>query len=320
MTESLDRGISRRELAGMTLAGAVGLGLAGCTDTSGVGNSEGVAPKALLAGTALVDFLKAAGLDNFGDNPHNPPPVPSPTFDPKHSMIIHISSKAAWDLTTNHAHFDNDKPIVNGNPSARNLHAASILANKIARSHRHFKDEANSTNPSAEYVPVYRHQVPNELADYVNFAFFGCSKPHDIYVFFEHKKKLTMLNTAAYKSLVTFSKKRKDGTLLSRNRSFYNATEIDLVALDPQLPSRLQRKLHGTLLRIENHLTKRSAPEPAPLEHDLENPSDNIPIDPNRETLYFKMNFPYKVNEVDLFEGNVVIIDPDTGNGQGYDP
>lgn len=316
MTDTSNGGFTRRELAGMTVIGAVGLGLAGCSNGEEGRASNGSAPGALMAGTVWIDFLKAAGLDNFGDDPHSPPPVPAPTYDPKHTVIVHISSKAAWDLRINHAHFDNDKPTTNGDPKERNVLAASILANKFAKGHKSFKDEAGVPKPDAEFMPVHRHQVPNELADYVNFAFFGCSKPHDIYVFFEHNKQLTMLNDPSFKALVTFSKKRKDGSPLKPNRSFYNATEVDLVALNASLPKPLQGKLRGTLLRIENHLTKRTRPEVDGVD---ENNSDNIVID-TAETLYYKMNLPFVVNKSGAFEGNIVIIDPDTGNGQGYDP
>ena len=315
MTNNSDFQVSRRQLAGVAVAGAVGVALAGCrkNSTSDGGGSSTKSTGEFTNTSTIVDYFKDAGLDNHGDDPHENPPVPSPPFSPQYSIIVDITSRGAWDITMNHVHFSNTAP----NLADRNIFALKALANKKVRNHRRFRDERNDQ----ELIPINRNeppQTPPRLADYSNFSRFGCSAQHDIYVYFDHNSQIEVINTDEYHALFTFSQKRKDGTSVSPNDSFYNASVVDIEAVEnslpPNFPSMLKGKLKGTLLRVENHLTVRSNP--------LDRTSSNIIIDntnPGRK-VYYKLNIPYIVNAGGGYEGNVIIIDPDTGNGQGYEP
>ena len=302
MATDFENGFTRRQMAGIAATGALTLGLSACSKSSEA--YETSASKALdsAAIPTIVNIFKELGLDNFGDDPHLPPPVKSPAFSPKYSIIVHITSKGAWDLKINHAHFSNTKTTID----ERDFLAAQIIANKISNKHPRFRDQAES----GDFKPLPKNGSKNELADYLNFYLFGCSNQHDIYVFFDHINKLQFVNNPKYQALFVFGKTRKDGSVLSRNSSFYNASVIDLSSIQKSHPE-LSGNLNGTLLRIENHFTKRKNP--------LDEKSDNITI-PYNETIYYKLNIPYIVNASSGFEGNVMIIDPDTGNGTGYDP
>lgn len=281
-------GISRRGALAIAGVGAAGLALAGCKKTGdGGGASTAVDPK--RDSTLVADFLAEQGLDNYGDNANGPPPVSGLAYNPAYMMLIHLKSGGPWEITSNHAHFAFAQPTYN--PAARAKRACEIFANKVTKNHGRFKDEPRGSN--FQVVDRKPANPTPEFADGMSFSDFNFGHQHDIYIFFEHKPGDVRFDTAN-KNFVIFSEHFGNGTKTDPNNAFFNASLVT----DPNLLGALNGK--GSVLRLDNYFTVKSG-------------ANYVPI--GSTTQIYKMNFVY-IARSDI----VMLVDPDTGNGQGYDP
>lgn len=300
-----ENGVSRRDAFALAGVGVAGLALAGCTE-----NEQGSSPQlsANEVSNRVSAFIAARGLDNHGDNP-NAAPVPQDSpiaFRPEFMTIIHIRSDGPWSVSSNHAHYSHNVQNTAGNPNLRTIHARNILLHKLVDPVGRFRDQRNHSR-----FPVYDRNRPTapqpDLADELDFNLFQFGSQHDIYVFFEHQRDAISFDDRNNR-YVTFSKFFKDGTPAHRNHAFFNAQRIQDVPTLGGLESR------GSLIRFENHMTYKVPINPTASQPTQGAQYRDIPTGQQNWHRY-KMNLIYVTRS-----GLVMMIDPDTGNGVGYDP
>lgn len=298
-------GVSRRDAIALAGVGMAGLALAGCTEEGG---RSGPQLSAQEVSNRVAEFIAARGLDNHGDNP-NAPPVNQPTpvpFAPRYMAVIHIKSDGPWSISANHAHFSFTAQNTAADPNLRTKHARDILLNKLTKSHGRFRDERSDAR-----FRVYERSTPppqgDRFADEVDFTRFQFGYQHDIYVFYEHLQGEIGFDDANSQYL-TFSKFFKDGSAANRNHAFFNAQRIT----DSSILGGLNGK--GSLIRLENHVTYKDPNDPRE-----EQPTPGAQYQAigmgSASLQRYKMNLIYITRS-----GLVMMIDPDTGNGVGYDP
>jgi hypothetical protein len=293
--------VSRRDAIALAGAGAAGLALAGCSAGTGSGGPQ---LSAQDVSDRVSAFIAARGLDNHGDNPNEPPiPQTSPiAFSPQFMVIIHIWSDGPWSISSNHAHFS----YAEQDPIRRTEHARDIMLHKLNGPKGRFRDPRNH----AQY-PVHNRKPPTDpqpdLVDELDFSTFQFGSQHDIYVFYEHGLKEISFDDKNNRYL-TFSKFFKDGTTANRNHAFFNAKHITDAAVLGGLNGK------GSLIRLENHMTYKEPMDPLATEPAKGAQYERIPKGAQYHHRY-KMNLIYLAQS-----GMVMMIDPDTGNGVGYDP
>jgi hypothetical protein len=293
-----NNGVSRRDAIALAGVGAAGLALAGCSAGAGSGGPQ-------LSVQEVSDrvsaFITERGLDNHGDNPNEPPASPI-AFTPQFMAIIHIKSDGPWSISSNHAHFS----YAEQDTTRRTEHARDILLQKLSGPNGRFRDPRNHAR-----FPVHNRKPPTDpqpdLADELDFSTFQFGSQHDIYVFYEHGPNEISFDDKNNRYL-TFSKFFKDGTAANRNHAFFNAERIT----EPQVLGELKGK--GSLIRLENHMTYKLPIDPLATEPAQGEQYKEIPIGTQNHHRY-KMNLIYITRS-----GLVMMIDPDTGNGVGYDP
>lgn len=296
-----ENGVSRRNAIALAGVGVAGLALAGCSKGSGGGDP-------VLTEREVSDrvstFIADRGLDNHGDNPNEAPvSQPQPTvFQPQFMVLIHIKSDGAWAISANHAHFNYTASY---DKVDRTKRARDIFLNKLTKGHGRFKQEPRQSN-----FQVYDRRPTASAADFadeLDFTLFQFGSQHDIYVFYEHNQNAISFDDTNRRYL-TFSKFFKDGSPANRNHAFFNAERITDVSTLGGLNGK------GSLIRLENHMTYKEPVDPTatqPTPGALYRP---IPMGTQNHQRY-KMNLIYVTRS-----GLVMMIDPDTGNGVGYDP
>ena len=276
--------LSRRAMLTVT---AAGVALAACSPKSSAtpGNQKS------------ADDKPATGT---GINPSNgdDPNVGFPTgvaYAPKYMTLVRITSKGSWDISTNHASFP--APVASS-PADPDLD----MNNRLKAAIEIFK-KFTGGNASKRFgelnLPgiIKRNQGKFDAIDFDDFNF---GHQHDIYIWFD-TAAVALHKTAAGKAhLIEMTSYRADGTATDPNKSFY-AQDVS---------ANVQANLKGSMILVRNYLCDKDG---KPLRN-----ADDTPANLNSEFKY-SMNIFFELirkNSKNL----IVILDPSTGNGTGYDP
>ena len=260
---------------------AAGVALAGCKPTG----SE-------VTAKALDCPLNGTGLNpSYGDEPNAELPA-DVVYNPKFMTLVRISSKGVWDFSVNQASFPVPALSIPSDPTKdeqNRLYSAVSIFEKL--NGRQFA----ALDPTNDKI-IKRKSGKYDAIDFDDFNF---GHQHDIYIWFDAKDKVVLHKTAAGASyLIEMSPMRADGSKTNPNKSFY-ATDV----------SAKTAKLGGQMILVRNCLRDDNG-KPS---RDAKGTWVGAP--------YFKysMNIIFELIRKDS-KNLVVILDPDTGNGTGYDP
>jgi hypothetical protein len=221
------------------------------------------------------------GIDPpWGDDP-NQGPFKS-EFTPDFITLVRISSKQAWDISSNHASF----PVKGMSYDQRKSLAAEIF--------KHFKSGKIKSFADLHGTPD-DHQIAQRKGggyDRNDFNEFQFGSPHEIYIWFDNKDVSLLHPTGMNPHLISMSAKRADGTDTTKNKSFY---------ADEYGPT--PAGLDGPIIVVRNRFLD----------------ADGNAITTGGQGLPYSMNIFFKAKNKQGLEVTM-ILDPDTGNGVGFDP
>lgn len=281
---------TRRQLvgaAGATIALAACSGQAGKTSTGASGDN------------ALPECFEAARSGNgatgtwpnFGTQPTTKGPVGK--FDPKYVTLVWFESDVSWDLTSTHASF----VITPGTDLDK------FAADTFAKMHGLGKKPKFSKIKDS---PLQQYQGK----DNDDLKKLGAASQHALYFYFSSDKIETLEQfelddkgeikkdaqgkPIKRKQIFAFSVFRADGQLALPNDTFFDGGEVAKDA-----------RLKGPLFKLNNYFQTK----------------EGTPIDVNdpKMTRIYSLNIYIQIRNSN---GNpmVISIDPDTGNGYGYNP
>lgn len=264
----------------MLTVAAAGMAVAAC---SGKDAATGEKP-----GSPMQD----KGINpSFGDPPNDgfPKPADAP-YTPKYMTLVRVSSQKKWDITTNHASFLVPPTLADPVKDAKNrLDQACAIFAKFKGSLKRF----------SELMPGGIVERSPGKYDAVDFNDFNFGWQHDIYIWFDSEDVL--LHAVSGKDhLIEMTPFTAAGAGTTFNKSFYASN------VSTQIPA----SLGGKMILVRNYLRDENGKS-------LRDGSGQ-PVDPTK-------NYPFSMNiffELIRKGGKnlVVILDPDTGNGTGYDP
>ena len=263
--------LSRRAMLTVT---AAGVALAGCKPTG----SE-------VTASSSGNPVCAKGINpSFGDDPNKGFPA-GVAYSPRYMTLVRVSSKKAWDISTNHASF-----YTPDDPTKRRELAVEIF--------KKFKGNNSLKRFSELSIAGIVAREPGKY-DAIDFDDFNFGWQHDIYIWFD-STDVALHKIGNDSHLIEMTAFRADGTPTHPNKSFY-ATDIS---------SKISGDLGGQMILVRNYL-RDDAGNP------LRGP-DGKPVGPPFKFKY-SMNIFFELIRKDS-QNLVVILDPDTGNGTGYDP
>lgn len=286
-------GISRRGAIALAGMGTAGLALAGC-DKSQKGG-----------GTELKTFGKYEpyGIEpNLANLPGQQVPAEFPTFAPEYITIVRISSRSEWGLTVNHASFKAKGLDRNGR-----LKLASDVIKDIAPGAQTRK-RLKQANPSFRPHMRATGNFMNET-DIVSFADFGSNQQVELFVWLDDQSpgnpaiKGDVQIDPTY--LISFAPMTIASKRAEPNDSFI-ARPVSIGGLN------------GAVFAIENYFCTYNTES---LKYEVDRPQQA-----GATPKIFAMNFHFTVPNTDLnpqqhsLKRIPMVIDPDTGNGVGYEP
>lgn len=221
---------------------------------------------------------------HWGENPHRPPPSTWEEFSPNYIAILHVGLTRGWDIEINHACFTTSDP---NNEGGRLLKAVAILEDKVG-----------SGKPLGELDTkkwgTYQHTLanaghdPNRPYDSGWFQDFNFATQNELFIYLDDPEvRLEDDNLIGFKPLGN-APRPKDF-----NHSYFYAREV---------PERDLPNLTGKMIRVRNYATKEDGTLIGA--HDNRNYSIDI-------------KFRVPGGSAGMI---MMIIDPDTGNGQGNEP
>ncbi len=273
--------VTRRNLIA---ASAATLALAACTRN---GSEKGAGPS--------TDLVSRGTDPSYGDNPNEGFPK-NESFVPQFITLVRITSERAWDISANHASFATTETDY----SARKLLAAEIFSKfKGDKPISRFEKLKDATN-KYKIVPRqndggsrYTGQAPYDRMDFDGFNF---GSKHEVYVWFDSDKVTLVTPQKGLPQLISMTRQRTDGTDTKLNKSFYAENFEPGVTIAPIA------KPDGPIMVIRNYFRGE----------------DGADI-PQGVTLPYSMNIFFKVRNK-AGKDMVMILDPDTGNGNGLFP
>ena len=224
------------------------------------------------------------GLDPNIPNMPNGLPAGLPSFSPNWITLVRVSSSKAWEFEINHASFAS-----NGmNADARKDTAIAIFR-KTLNGHQRWRFSSPNLNPLP--ASIYKRQTtyPGEI-DVPSFDKLGANQPTEIFVWYDDPRAELY---ADY--FISFTPFNSEGKPTKPNDSFFAAR-----VTQPLLP--------GPLVRIRNYFC------------DYDDPTHKFtPRAPGSTERLYSLNLHVKVPGSG---GKTIplIIDPDTGNGSGWEP
>ncbi len=290
-------GFSRRNM--MVLTGA-GVALAAC-------KQEGAAGPARTEGdvnlAAMVPWGKYPihGVEpNAANLPNNSMPDIFPAFAPKYITIVRISARKAWGLTVNHASFK----VTGTTRTDREKLATDIIADISKGGGQRKRLGAADPAKFTHHVRLGgNHKGSNEL---VSFTEFGANQQTEIFIWLDSDSsnsgsKAGDIQTDG-KYLISFSPMTSAGAPALPNDSF--------LARQVTLPN-----VSDPVIGIENYFCS------------FDNVTKKFVVDnPGISPKLFSMNIHFTVadddDKLDQYSDKriPIVIDPDTGNGVGFEP
>ena len=237
---------------------------------------------------ALLRALRNA--DPYGSDPHFAEPHNAP-YNPAYIALLYVRLEPNWSMVVNHACYAVPGGAGNApqNSKARLDKARAVFLEKLNQSTTQHKDvqlfELQAHLPCKHTKPY--HPDPLRDHDSVSLEDFKFASQNEIFIFIHHPSTAIQL---VPDNLIGFSAKGTGVTVTLPNGAFFNAEEADPGIADAKL------------IRMRNYATDGAG---QPLQAGT--------------TLEYAMDIKFQVNAGGA--GWVtMIIDPDTGNGSGYEP
>ncbi len=237
---------------------------------------------------SLLDILVMSVLEYWGDDPHDGPPgVPPPSYDPRYIALLYVGLESNWSFSINHACYA--LPPGASTADFRLAKALDILEDKVARSVT-FGVQNLAGHPPFQHLLPNIYQQPARLLDSGSLEDFRFKSQNEIFIFLHHPN--IRVDVVADR-LLGFKKQGPNDVdpIRERNDTFYNARAV---------PSADMRTLQnaGTLLRVENYAT--GAKTVGDWKHSY--------------SMDIRFQLTAGIGQATM------LIDPDTGNGSGYEP
>ncbi|HEY5721911.1 MAG TPA: hypothetical protein VIT45_06280 [Allosphingosinicella sp.] len=238
---------------------------------------------------ALVEILQSLrGLvkdEHYGRDPHDVTPDDPDNweaFNPSYIAILYLKLASNWELAVNHACFTLP---ANSTDLSRRIKAVQILTAKGTKNLGHDDLLGYGTYPYR--LPHANHQ-PGKVRDSEWFNDFNFATQNELFIYIDNANILLEPG-----DLIAFKLFGIGSTPKYPNYSYFNAREV------PQTESGLP----GKLIRVKNYMTKE----------------DGTLISSVNENRWYSMNIKFRVRAGSA--GLItMLIDPDTGNGQGHEP
>lgn len=252
----------------------------------------------------IMDENETCGPAILGINPNNgnDPNDGFPkniSYTPKFLTLVRISSKGKWDITTNHASFD-------APPASNPVDTAKDAEARLCRAIELFKYFKQSRNEQKRFKEIFApgggsgiKKRKNNDYDAIDFDDFNFGYQHDIYIWFD-SSDVALHKAGGKDHLIEMTRFTAAGDTTTFNKSFY-ASDASAQA---------NPALGGKVILVRNYLRDGAG-------NSLRDANGN-PVDPLK-TYPYSMNIFFEL----IRKGStnlVVILDPDTGNGTGYDP
>ena len=236
----------------------------------------------------------AARMDTYGRDPHDeaPPfkaePGTPEYYAPEYVALLYLHLGSGWDIQVNHACY----AVPAGNDeTARRIKAVAVLGEKVLRNVEFGDSAMLHHNPYQHQLIDVGHQ-PSHDFDSRAFTDFKFKSQNETFIFIHHPG---MAITLAENALFAFKVTGSDGMPRNQNFSFYHARVV------PQAEMGMLAGV-GSLLRVENHQLKEDG--------------KRLGLGESRA---YGLDILFGVDGGDA--GQItLIIDPDTGNGSGYEP
>lgn len=294
MTETA---VSRRSM--IALAGATAI-LAGCKDnsrtTAGPTRDDGI-PDSCTSLKILGKYDPwglEPNLKNWQNSSIGKLPTSLPNFAPAYITLVRISPrKGVFGLEINHASYN-----AAGYSQGERADLAQSLFSQVSpgAARKHFREiPPRGNNPAGKPFAIYSRHAPapgpNPVVDLDGFENFGSSQQVEIFVWFDVPAGLSIDPTL----LVSFAPFTQSNNGASKNDRFF-AREI-------------MGNLPGKLIAIENYFTTFS-----------ESDCTFAPDDGKKDKV-FAMNIHFNLDGAGPSRLPIpMVIDPDTGNGNGSEP
>jgi hypothetical protein len=247
---------------------------------------------------ALFRALRVA--DPYGANPHHSEPYQNTPYNPHYIALLYLRLETNWSMVVNHAYYEVPAGDTPQHAQARLDRATEIFEKKLAESvsqHRdvQFGELQGAYQPTKHQTPALPYH-PEPLREYDSGSLrdFKFLSQNEIFIFIHHPSVAIKLVPG---DLIGFSAKWTTATatgasvLTVPNDAFFNAAEV----LNPG-------PADTKLIRIRNYATN----------------TDGLPI-PAGTPLDYSMDIKFQIHAGSA--GWVtMIVDPDTGNGTGYEP
>jgi hypothetical protein len=250
----------------------------------------GIAGNALSAeAKVLLDILGSA--DPYGSDPHFAEPHNAP-YAPEYIALLYVRLEPDWNMVVNHACYAvpdgaGDMPH---HDQARLNKATAVFQEKLTQSAAQRRDvqlfELQAHVPYKHMKPT--HTDPAREYDSVSLKDFKFASQNEIFIFLHHPTTSIQLVPG---DLIGFSAKWiGPAQVTAPNGAFFNAKEVAPGPADAKL------------IRMRNYAVDAGG--------------NSLPTG---MTLEYSMDIKFQVNAGGA--GWVtMIIDPDTGNGSGYEP
>lgn len=219
--------------------------------------------------------------ENYGDDPHEPRTEPFPI---EFIGVVYIGSGNGWELTVNHAAF---RVKTTDDDAARLAKAVKILEAR-GRNGR-FKDLKNDLAPHPRKNKTTN--IPDVLdGDNFDIKYFGFKSRNELFIYIDGDVELTD------NAMLSFTPFNHERVPRHPNYAFYGAEQIDVAKLG---------KLKGRMISVRNYMTA----------------AGGKPIGENEQTK--SQEYAMSIHFTVPGSGGMripIIVDPDTGNGQGNEP
>lgn len=220
----------------------------------------------------------------WGRDPHDPPKAGWRAFQPRYLAILYLRLEQGWEISVNHACFTVDDP---DDDDLRRAKAVNIVSAKVAAG-------VELGDASLRQFGTYRHQLPGAGHDPMrpfdsgSFADFNFLSQNELFIYLDDPDiRLEAGDLIAFKAVGNGPHPK------NFNYSYFHAREV---------PRGEMNGLPGKMIRVRNYATLEDGTE--------------IPPTENR---YYSMDIKFRISGGSA--GMItMIIDPDTGNGQGNEP
>lgn len=245
--------------------------------------------------SALNVPTRRAGFDdNHGSDPMGPPTYPGPVvYLPRFIAIAIIDFDKPWTIDVHHASFPLPPDSAGDRDRRRDLakKAISWVVESNGRKLGHLNAKPSGYE---DLVPYERKKDPHKGKHHIaSFDGFRFASQNEIFIFLRNPD--IVLNRSRLVRVTRYSDEIED--VMTCNYSLFRAESIEGDDLGPL-------ENHGKLIRVENHVR------------------DEKGLPSGKDTNYsMNIHFRMKVKPEGGERSYVpMVIDPDTGNGQGNEP